>query len=1072
MEKLKTLLFSFLLLFCFTASEAIGPDSTVISTFQMGSALKASIDYYDTWSYNRSTDWVTSDGDLADYMMVSCRGNFNIDWTYGENAPDGTPAAKLTTGLTTWGGWTQALIDFSSNADSISITSEPLPVNITSALKSGEKVVAMDVYYEDLDSEHPFDDIASYRAANKLKEGIKIQIRMQNAEAYSSINEGPSFLTKEAYITEAGKWQTLYFIFDDENDFTPDEFYADGDNIDRFMVILNYQYNSAVSSNYWIKDLRVVNSPAMGEVIADLKSPALMSARIDYYDTWSYNKAYHWVDANDDYSPYVMVSCRGGFNSNWEYGVNAPDGQAASKFTSNLTTWGGWTLGLFDFVKALDSVNVVSDTLPATEMKKLKSGEKMLALDVYFEDMDEEHPFDSIAAFRSGAKNKYGIKFQVRLQNAEEYATLGNDAANHGYIVKEAYIDKPNTWQTLFFYADDEAEIAANPTWNDSSKINRILFGINYGYDAAIESNYYVKNLRIVDGSLVSDTDPPSIPDAVVDAKRFSANLSWEPSTDETGVSVYNLYNDNWSLMQSVFTESITLEQLTPETDYTFYLTAMDGFGNESEADTIEFTTLPPDTEAPTTPPDLQGTPGPTSIVLEWNKSTDNDTVVGYKIYSGDVVLDTTELLNFTVSGLESETEYILGVSAIDLAGNESGKAVITISTIKGAFDIEIDAVLDEDWNNFELWKVEKLLDGWEAPESEADCSGEFRLAWSPDGLYMFIEVFDNVRNVDESYAGHNKDHVEVNIDPYNNKTKGAYTGGQMQFSFTPDPALSPGVWLNGADNTTGIDVTRLVYSFLEKNNSYIFEVFYPWNALGRSTVPQPEDMFGFDVTIADADDDVRETVLGFYVSTGIYNTWNDPSIWSSLIFKEGGSFEMLVDTIPPTMVETVVADLQGNDVTVSWTPSTDNMGIAQYDILDEYGEVIHSVAGTDTSYTFFDLTPGTYYYTVIAKDAAGNASLINMDQVHGVIITSINSASIEKMLNVYPNPATDKLYISGCANINEIQVFDVLGQKVMNINVTNDKVELNTSGLNNGFYLIRFTDNSNNSYIRKVIKN
>ncbi len=485
------------------------------------------------------------------------------------------------------------------------------------------------------------------------------------------------------------------------------------------------------------------------------------------------------------------------------------------------------------------------------------------------------------------------------------------------------------------------------------------------------------------------------------------------------------------------------------------------------------------DTEPPTDPGNLEASAGITSVALSWDASTDDYQVDGYKIFKGDELIATIgeDKTSYTAEDLQEETEYTFSVLAFDKRGNESNKVSVTVETLKPAFNITIDAVLDEDWNNFELWKVEKLLDGWEAPESEADCSGEFRLAWSPDGLYMFIEVFDDVRNVDESYAGYNRDHVEVNIDPYNNKTVSAYTGGQMQFSFTPDPALSPGVWLNGADNTTGIDVTKLVYSFLEKNSSYIFEVFYPWSALGRSTTPEPEDMFGFDVTIADADDDVRETVLGFYVSSGEYNTWDDPSIWSSLIFKAGGSFEMLVDTIPPTMVETVLTDLQCNDIKVTWTPSTDNMEVAQYDILDEYGEVVHSVDGADTSYIFYDLEPGTYYYTVIAKDGAGNASEINLEQVKEVTVTEtdcpvgINPVSVEKSLNIYPNPATDKVNISGCANVKEVQVFDVLGQKVMNINVTNDKVELNTSGLKNGIYLIRFTDNADNNYFRKVIK-
>lgn len=1072
--KIAKLLKGLLLTTILCSTYVFGQDETVLSDFQQSSSLKAGIDYYDTWSYERLTHWIPANGDLNEYLMVSCRGNFNADWEYGVTAPDGSTAAKLTTGLTTWGGWTQAILDFTSNADSTTVSSVPLPTELTASLKSGEKVVALDVYFEDLDAEHPFDTIAGFRAANKLKQGIKIQIRMQNAEAYAAIQEGPAFLTKEAYVTKAGEWQTLYFTMDDTADFTPNEIYDAGDNIDRFMVILNYQYPSAVSSNYFVKNLRVVDNPANGTIISDLMSPSLLRAHIDYFDTWSYQKATDWLPANPEFFEHVMLSCRGGFSENWEYGQTAPDGSTAAKLTSDLTTWGGWTLGLIDFVKNADSANVISDTLAANVAVSLKKGETMLALDVYFEDLDADHPFDSIASFRSGAKNKNGIKFQIRLQNAEEYATLGNAAANGSYLTKEAYITEPDKWQTLFFYADDLAEIEANPLWNDSSKIDRILLGINYGYNAAITSNYWVKNLRIVDQSVIGDTEAPSVPaNVMVTPGRTNAELVWDASTDNSGVSVYKIYDESWFAVQTSYTETTTLTGLTTETEYTYFLTAVDGFGNESAADTITFSTLAPDTEAPSVPADLTGTPGASSIALTWSESTDNDEVSGYIVYQGDEILDSVDVASYSLQGLESQTEYTFGVSAYDPAGNESAKATITVSTIKGAFDITIDGILDEDWSIFELRKIENLLEDWTEPESAADCSGEFRLAWSADGMYMFIQVYDDVRDIDAPEA-YNRDHIEIDIDPENNKPESEFSSGQMQISFIPDAASSPTLWLNGETNEA-IDISKLIYSFLEKNSSYIFEIFFPWNAIGLSTAPEIGDYIGFDVTIADDDGANRETVLAYFDSDD-YDTWNNPSDWASLELVEGGAFELYVDPEAPGMVGNLAYELNCNDITLTWDAATDNVGIAEYRILDENLEVAATVDGNTTTYTFLDKEPGTYGFTVIARDLAGNASEINYDAVAEVTVTETDCPNAVDDIKpnsafVYPNPFTNELYIKDAGQLNSVRIVDISGKEILLKEVDTDLVKINTANMNAGIYFVKLIEKTGKISIIKVVK-
>jgi glucosylceramidase len=79
-------------------------------------------------------------------------------------------------------------------------------------------------------------------------------------------------------------------------------------------------------------------------------------------------------------------------------------------------------------------------------------------------------------------------------------------------------------------------------------------------------------------------------------------------------------------------------------------------------------------------------------------------------------------------------------------------------------------------------------------------------------------------------------------------------------------------------------------------------------------------------------------------------------------------------DTVAPTAPTNVVASgTTSTSTNLGWTASTDNVGVAGYDILRNGSQV-----GTSSSATFTDtgLAPSTTYtYTVRARDAAGNAS-------------------------------------------------------------------------------------------------
>lgn len=80
-------------------------------------------------------------------------------------------------------------------------------------------------------------------------------------------------------------------------------------------------------------------------------------------------------------------------------------------------------------------------------------------------------------------------------------------------------------------------------------------------------------------------------------------------------------------------------------------------------------------------------------------------------------------------------------------------------------------------------------------------------------------------------------------------------------------------------------------------------------------------------------------------------------------------------DTQPPTAPQSLTAaSTSQTAVTLKWSPSTDNKGIASYHI---YKNSVNLASVTGTSYTVSGLTPATTYsFFVKAKDLSGNLSL------------------------------------------------------------------------------------------------
>jgi chitodextrinase len=178
------------------------------------------------------------------------------------------------------------------------------------------------------------------------------------------------------------------------------------------------------------------------------------------------------------------------------------------------------------------------------------------------------------------------------------------------------------------------------------------------------------------------DTTAPSAPGSLTAIAQTSATigLAWTASTDNVGVTGYNVYR-NGALLTSTTATTFTDSGLTASTSYTYTVKAYDGAGNLSaSSNSVSTSTLPSgvlpgggDSIAPTTPTSLVAVTGSASaITLTWRASTDNVGVTGYRVARNGVTVATVTGTSFVDSGLAAATMYTYTVRAIDAAGNQS----------------------------------------------------------------------------------------------------------------------------------------------------------------------------------------------------------------------------------------------------------------------------------------------------------------------------------------------------------------------------------------------------------------
>tara|TARA_B100000508_G_scaffold141097_1_gene146944 strand:- start:36885 stop:37946 length:1062 start_codon:yes stop_codon:yes gene_type:complete len=117
---------------------------------------------------------------------------------------------------------------------------------------------------------------------------------------------------------------------------------------------------------------------------------------------------------------------------------------------------------------------------------------------------------------------------------------------------------------------------------------------------------------------------------------------------------------------------------------------------------------------------------------------------------------------------------------------------------------------------------------------------------------------------------------------------------------------------------------------------------------------------------------------------------------------------------------------------------------------------------------------------TVDICDASpGSICDIDMGTIAGTVTNCANGAcgnnvGIEEeqlSLSIYPNPASDKLFIDGFSSNAELKIFSITGQVVKSENIINENLPIDISSLKRGTYLVQVVEGTQSEILKLIVK-
>jgi len=503
----------------------------------------------------------------------------------------------------------------------------------------------------------------------------------------------------------------------------------------------------------------------------------------------------------------------------------------------------------------------------------------------------------------------------------------------------------------------------------------------------------------------VSDVTPPSTPLNLVASAvgPTQANLSWSGSTDNIGVTGYRVFRNG---VQVGTTNGLSFQDvgLTANTIYSFTVAAYDAAGNTSpqSAAASATTPAPADVTPPSTPVNLVATAvGSAQVNLSWSASTDNVGVAGYRIFRGGVQIGTTNGLSFQDVGLTANTTYSYKVAAFDAPGNTSPQSTAASATTPAAADVTPPST--------PLSVV-----------ATAAGATQVNLSWAASTDNVGVAGYRIFRNAVQvgTASGLSFQDVGLTASTTYSYTVAAQdaagnTSPQSTAASATTPAAAdvtpPSTPLNLVATAAGPTQVNLTWSASTDNVGVTgYRIYRNAVQVGTATTPSFQNV-GLTAS----------TTYSYTVAA--YDATGNISPQSAAV---PATTPAAPDVTPPSTPLNLVATAAGpTQVNLSWSASTDNVGVTGYRIFRNAVQV-----GTSTTLSFQDvgLTGSTTYsYKIAAYDAAGNTSpqsaaasattpaapdVTPPSQPTNVVATAVSPTQV----NLTWAPSTDNVAVTG----------------------------------------------------------
>ncbi|MEM1060427.1 MAG: fibronectin type III domain-containing protein [Verrucomicrobiota bacterium] len=276
------------------------------------------------------------------------------------------------------------------------------------------------------------------------------------------------------------------------------------------------------------------------------------------------------------------------------------------------------------------------------------------------------------------------------------------------------------TFSPLATVSADATSYAATGLTGATEYTFRVRSTKSSGADTSSWSNEAVVSTKAAPGQ-VPDEPTSYVQDQVVVTGADSVDLFWlDHSLYEDGFRIYyktGSASGSYTLLDEVGADVTTYSHsgLAKGIKHNYRIMAYNAAG---ESDRLQINKTIED-EAPSVPQALEAVAvSSNQIDLTWERSTDNERVIGYEIYRDgvyvDAVMASSQVPRFSDTGLDGSTTYSYAVLAYDLAENESAQsAAASATTIQpGVTGMASDDFDTGDWAGGSGWNSPWTIEG------------------------------------------------------------------------------------------------------------------------------------------------------------------------------------------------------------------------------------------------------------------------------------------------------------------------------------------------------------------------